>query len=269
MQPDTIRVFSYGGGVQSTAALVLAAEKRIDFPVFLFSNVGDDSEHPATLRYVRDVAMPYAQDHGIELVELRRVRRDGTRPTLYQESLSEHLAGIPVPLRMSNGMPGVRSCTKHYKVRVIASETKRRGATPQAPAIVGLGISIDEWQRMSTNTGAAWQQVKYPLIDLRLSRAECASIIERAGLPVPPKSSCWFCPFKRPSDWQRMKVNEPDIFMNAVVFELDMAAKRRAMGKKPLWLTRFAKPLHEVIGDQAMLDLDGADDACESGHCMV
>jgi hypothetical protein len=41
-----LRFFSYGGGVQSTAALVLAAQGKIDYPVFLFANVGDDSEHP-------------------------------------------------------------------------------------------------------------------------------------------------------------------------------------------------------------------------------
>ena len=49
---DRLRVASYGGGVQSTAMLVLAAQRIIDFPLFLFANVGDDSEHPASLRYV-------------------------------------------------------------------------------------------------------------------------------------------------------------------------------------------------------------------------
>lgn len=47
----SLRVFSYGGGVQSTGALVLAAQGRIDFPTFLFCNVGDDSEHPGTLLF--------------------------------------------------------------------------------------------------------------------------------------------------------------------------------------------------------------------------
>lgn len=46
-----LRVISYGGGVQSTALLVLAASGRIDFRTFLFANVGDDSEHNATLVY--------------------------------------------------------------------------------------------------------------------------------------------------------------------------------------------------------------------------
>jgi hypothetical protein len=39
------RVVSYGGGVQSNALLVLAAQGRIDYRTFLFANVGDDSEH--------------------------------------------------------------------------------------------------------------------------------------------------------------------------------------------------------------------------------
>jgi hypothetical protein len=264
----SIRAFSYGGGIQSTAALVLAAQSKIDFPLFLFSNVGDDSEHPGTLRYVRDVAMPFAQAHGIELVELRRTRPDGTPRTLLEEVQSETLKSIPVPVRMTNGMPGTRSCTKHYKVLVIAGETKRRGATADNPAIVGLGISIDEWQRMSTNTGAAWQRTTYPLIDQRLDRASCIRIIEQADLPVPPKSACWFCPFHRISDWQRMKVNEPDLFMNAVIFELDVNAKRRRLGRPSVYLTRFGKPLHEVIGDQSLMDFED-DTTCDNGHCMV
>jgi hypothetical protein len=42
-----LRTFSYGGGWQSTAALVLAAQGRLDYRVFVFANVRDDSEYPA------------------------------------------------------------------------------------------------------------------------------------------------------------------------------------------------------------------------------
>lgn len=46
-----MRVISYGGGVQSTAMIVLAAQGKLG-PVTdaIFANVGDDSEHPQTLR---------------------------------------------------------------------------------------------------------------------------------------------------------------------------------------------------------------------------
>ena len=60
----TLRVVSYGGGVQSTSLLVLAAQNKIDYKTFLFCNVGDDSEHPDTIKYVHEVAMPYAKEHG-------------------------------------------------------------------------------------------------------------------------------------------------------------------------------------------------------------
>lgn len=62
-----LRVVSYGGGVQSTALLALATRARIPHRTFLFCNVGDDSEHPATLRCVREVATPFAAAHGIDL----------------------------------------------------------------------------------------------------------------------------------------------------------------------------------------------------------
>ncbi|MGW1662787.1 hypothetical protein [Streptomyces microflavus] len=65
--PTPIRSISYGGGVQSTALLVLAAQERIDFRTFLMANVGDDSEHPGTLRYLEEYARPFAAEHGIEL----------------------------------------------------------------------------------------------------------------------------------------------------------------------------------------------------------
>ncbi len=39
----TLRSVSYGGGVQSTALLVLAAQGDIDFPLFLFANAVCDT----------------------------------------------------------------------------------------------------------------------------------------------------------------------------------------------------------------------------------
>jgi len=265
-----LRVFSYGGGVQSTAALVLAAQGRIDFPVFLFANVGDDSEHPNTLRYVRDVAMPYAAAHGIALVERSRVMRDGSRRTLLEEVTSEHLASIPIPVRNAEGSVGRRSCTKHFKVLVIGKETRQRGATRANPAVLGLGISIDEYQRMNTHSQVAHQVNVFPLIDLRLTRSDCRAIIAGAGLAVPPKSACWFCPFIPLRGWQDMKANEPNIFMNAVVLERDILEKARRNKKEPLYLSGYGQPLSTALGEQTSLNLtEDDDDVCESGHCMT
>ena len=73
----SIRVFSFGGGVQSTAALVLAAQGRVDFREFVFANVGEDSEYPGTLTYLEEHARPFAAAHGLALTEVRKHTRDG------------------------------------------------------------------------------------------------------------------------------------------------------------------------------------------------
>ena len=104
--PPALDTCSYGGGHQSTALLVLAAQGRIATRTFLFCNVGDDSEHPGTLEYVRHVAAPYAAHHGITLQELTRTKRDGSTETLMGRLLKEDSRSLPIPVRMSNGAPG-------------------------------------------------------------------------------------------------------------------------------------------------------------------
>jgi hypothetical protein len=257
--------FSFGGGVQSTAALVLAARGEIPYRVFLFANVGDDSEHPATLEYIHTVAAPYAAVNGIELVELRRVMKSGEVRTLRQEVDSAALQSIPIPVFSDKGF-GRRSCTKHYKIEVVAKEARRRGASKNTPATIGLGISVDEYQRMNSSRNPILIH-DYPLIDKRLTRADCRAIIATAGLPVPPKSACWFCPFTPRRHWAKMAAEEPELFQQAVELEHNLIAKMERNGKELRYLSSFLIPLSQAIGHQLTLDID--DDACESGFCMT
>lgn len=353
----TIRSFSYGGGVQSTAALVLAAQGRIDYPLFIMSNVGDDSEHPDTLEYVEKYAKPYAADHGIELVVVQKRRRDGTPITLLQKATefidcpdcrgsgelptdpdvltigpawplavaeglyegqtapctrcsgsgSARRMSVPIPARMSNGAPTSRSCTVDFKVLTIAKELKRRGARapkpcqkhacvdepcgpalareraacsecdPGAVAVVGIGISLDEISRANSRNSIAHERIVYPLIGigddtgLKLRRDDCSRIIRDAGLPVPPKSSCYFCPFHRPEAWQDLARERPDLFEKSAQLEDTLNATRAHAGKDPMYLTRFGVPLREAIDtDQPLLPLlDDADGSCDSGWCFT
>src|SRR3990167_11022693 len=97
-----LRVFSFGGGVQSTAALVLAVQRKIDYRVFLFANVGEDSENPHTLDYISEYAGPYAQRHGIELIELRKERRDKQPETVHSRLTKPGSRSIGIPVRMAS-----------------------------------------------------------------------------------------------------------------------------------------------------------------------
>lgn len=264
-----VRAFSYGGGVQSTAALVLAARGEIDYPLFVFANTGDDSEHPATLRYVREIAMPFAAEHGIELIERER----GGVNTSLLNKIERLPSSVPIPMRMErSGAPGNRTCTSDFKIDVIYRELKARGATEATPATVGLGISLDEYQRMRppTDPRTPYQRREYPLIDMRLDRQDCINIVQ-ALLPVPPRSACWFCPFHSLEEWRRLKRDTPDLFEASCQLEERMQARRRALGKDNVWMTdagaRDHISLRDLLGDHDQLVMEEA--TCESGYCMT
>lgn len=263
----TVRAISYGGGVQSTAMLVLAATGKIDYQLAIFSNVGNDSEHPATIRYLHDVAIPYAERHRIELAVLDRTGK-GQPTTLWEKLTRDGSRSIGIPVRMNNtGAPARRSCTVDYKVKRVASELKRRGASRNDPAVVALGISLDEYQRMRTESGIAWEKLDYPLIDLRIDRAACIKIIKDAGLPVPNKSSCFFCPFHSMDHWRNMRKNEPELFEKSVKLERLINHRRVELGRDPVWLTSALRPLDEAVGDHDQLDMFPA--SCDiGGYCM-
>lgn len=303
-----IRACSYGGGVQSNALLVLSATitagrrdgmaeatiaemlririgrpveaddaelfRLLDFPLYLFSNVGDDSEHPATLAYIRDHGRPYADAHGIEFVELRRRFMRGERAGK-SESLLERIArdtrSIPIPMKMSRTMvAGRRTCTRDFKVEVIDREFRRRGAKRTERAVMALGISLDEWQRMSSDDPNLLSTKIYPLVELRLSRQDCLNIIERAGLPQPPKSSCWFCPMHTLSVWRELRDQEPELFERAIILERDLSERGAGLSTGPVFMANWPRPLAELVGNATQGSIfDEEMGVCESGHCMT
>jgi len=270
-----LRAFSSGGGVQSTAALVLSAQGRIDFPVHLFANVGDDSENPATLAYVRDVLKPFAAAHDIEFVELHRIRTRGAHrgpETLYQRLTRPGSRSLPIPVRMSNGAPGTRSCTVTYKLEVVARWHRDHGARPDRPSVTGIGFSTDELERKGKARHRDWEICEYPLLDdLGLSRADCMEITRKAGLPPAPRSACWFCPMHRPSTWREMRRDQPELFWQAVELERVLNARDGRLGRDQIYFTRFARPLDEAIGEAqpTLFDGDGWGETCDEGVCFV
>lgn len=79
-----LSVFSFGCGVQSVACEVLAAQGELDYRNFAFCNAGADSENPETLDYYHQYALPYALSHGLNMFELRYIRRDGNEDTIFK-----------------------------------------------------------------------------------------------------------------------------------------------------------------------------------------
>lgn len=263
-------VFSCGGGVQSTACLVLAAQGKIPYRTFVFANVGDKAESPDTIKYIAQMLKPYATLHGLEWVDLQRRRRDGTPVDLFDD-LHRPIRSINIPVRMSNGAPGNRNCTVEFKIKPIAKWIKRN-----APGcILGKGISTDEPHRATPSRESDGYTSAYPLIELGISRSDCLRIVREAGLPQPPKSSCWFCPYKTTDQWITMRREKPELFAATAELERMLNQKRAGLGKDAVYISgvgaRKALPIELAIPDQLGLFPEWIDeqDGCESGYCMT
>lgn len=80
-------ILSFGGGRNRLAALVLATHHTNDYHTFVFANTGEDSEHPNTLHYYHEIALPFAKQHGINFVMLQKRNHCREPITLLQRIL--------------------------------------------------------------------------------------------------------------------------------------------------------------------------------------
>lgn len=261
-------VFSCGGGVQSTACLVLAAQGKIPYRTFIFANVGDKAESPATIAYINNTLKPYAAQHGIEWVDVAWVDRHGRQRDLYDDLL-EQQRSINIPAYMLGGMPGNRKCTESFKIKPIAKWIKKNAPN----CILGKGISTDEPHRATPSRESDLYTSAYPLIELGISRKDCLAIAQEAGLPQPPKSACYFCPFKTTAQWVAMRQENPVLFQKCVDLEKVLQKRRAELGKDNVFLSsiggRKGLNLDQVIPDQLSLFGWEPEEGCESGYCMT
>ena len=230
------QVLSFGAGQQSVALAVLMVQGVIPkADALVFANVGENSEHPDTLRYLREVFIPYANVNGLNFVETQRQIRN--KPSdLHDYTLSPDNRAIPVPLYNEQGSPGNRTCTLEWKVKVVDRWIKAQGVT-QCEIIIGF--SAEEGSRVAKKP-LGWhdrhgnykfgfeKRFSFPLHDLGINRNKAQNIIAEAGLPIPPSSACWHCPFLSRAKWVEMRNNDPELFARAVGFERAVNTKRTA-----------------------------------------
>ena len=124
-----------------------------------------------------------------------------------------------------------------------------------------LGITLDEIQRMKVSQLPRVDYI-YPLIDQRMSRGDCYRFFKENNFPIPPKSSCTFCPYHSDKNWKEIKDNHPEEWQKCV--EVDEAIRdssKRGLNDK-MYLHRSLIPLKDIeFADQQELFM------CEEGFC--
>jgi len=233
-----MKILSYGGGVQTAALLVLnnRGDIKPSAQYAVFADTGSELE--MTYKHI-EVMRNYSD------IPLFTVRTN-------KGKLHEWQGETMLPMYFEDGGFNRRQCTNHWKIRPIRKWLREQGAKE---ANVQIGISIDEVHRVK-DANVKWVIHRWPLIEHGLTRQDCINILSKEGLPIPPKSSCFMCPYRRISEWTKLRVEQPNEFEKAVEFERN---------QKGMYLNYKAKPLAQIVGLQETMF---ESEEC-GGYCMV
>ena len=275
--PPTLTVLSLGGGVQSSVMALMAGEGAFDRVPDCAIFADTRWEPPSVYEHIE-----WLKDRlsfPLHVVDNGRSLREDVR-SLTNHSGSRRYVDIPVFLKGRDGEGdgiGRRQCTDNYKIRPIRRRIRDLlGLRPRQRVPAGttvelwLGISTDEAIRMKTSRDR-WIENRYPLIEVGMSRKDCADWwAARYDRPL-ERSACVACPFQSRQRWVETKRRWPGLFAEAVEIDTRMRGGL-AFAKEP-YLHSLRMPLAEAVAlDEEALGTDGLRDGfgneCE-GHCGV
>jgi hypothetical protein len=236
-----LRVLSLGAGVQSTTLALMAAHGEIGPTpdLAIFADTGDEPgpvyEHLTWLSTAG--VLPFS------------VKVTSKGAPLGDAQFTDNEARVP--WHTASGMRQ-RQCTKNWKIRVVRRAIRDAlGVGPRdylAPGSVEewVGISTDEAFRVSPSR-VRFIHRRDPLIEKRMSRSDCYQWLRRHGYPIPPKSSCVFCPYRSNEQWRDLRTNDPTGWQRAIEIDRRLReAEGLAMFRRPVFAHRSLMPLGEV-----------------------
>lgn len=100
---------------------------------------------------------------------------------------------------------------------------------------------------------------KIPIYEWGWDRAECVRVIERAGLPRPGKSSCFFCPSMKKKEIEELWTKYPELFQRAVAMEHNAAASLitvKGLGRKWSWEDYHTEVMQAKEFEEAQISFD-------------
>jgi len=188
-------VLAYGVGVDSTAMLVELVSRGEQPDLVLTADTR--VEKPLTYAYL-DMIKPWMAAHGIhfELVTYETKRFKHWPP--YRGLAEMALTNGTLPSKSLGGS----SCSLKYKkapqdayLRTWQPAVDAWARGEKVVRLIGLDAGKQDSRRYAhaATIEDPLYEYQYPLRVWGWDRARCTERIREAGLPVPPKSSCFFC----------------------------------------------------------------------------
>jgi hypothetical protein len=209
-------IFSWGGGVNSTAILAMIKlgmlpELTKDNTHIVFADTG--AEMPYTYEHTTNCLSPMARD-GWKV----KVLRPYNDQLFYTERAKDKtleqycIEKFVIPNRMR------RWCSGEWKSQPINKWRKHTFGIDvwKEVSVMILGIAAEEKHR-AKELGVEW--TRYPLIEQNVDRKGCFDLCKQAELPIPRKSGCYFCPYQGKQQWIELYKNLPEHFKKAEYIE--------------------------------------------------
>ncbi len=259
---------SLGWGVQSFTIACMIALGELP-PIGLAIHA--DTTHEAQGTY--DHAgrwIPWLEERGVKVVTVQGKRMEIVRPEWGTGSVM-----IPAfSESKTDGSKGQirRQCTHDWKIMPIRRHIRSLlpvGRPKPGAVECWQGISLDEWPRMRSSD-VAYIVNRYPLVEMQMSRADCAAWLTRNGLEVPPKSACTFCPYHSLNAWKEMKRQGGKDWEEVQATDAEVRDMR---DRHILYLHPARRPIEEAVripedhgARQLELELEAP---CDGGVCFV
>jgi hypothetical protein len=248
-----------GLGVDSVAMLIHLVENGERVDVALFADTG--SERPQTYEYL-PIFKKWLADRGVPLHVVRYQPKNYKNFPPYRTLEENCLTNGTLPSKTF----GYGSCSQKWKIQPQDHwadnwEPARRcwAAGGKVIKLIGYDCSPADQKRYSDRAGYSDPKYlyRYPLRELGWKREDCIARIQEAGLPVPVKSACFFCPVTKAHELHEL---EKPLLRRIVLMEARAKPRLTAVDglwRKPILGMRGATPrpgsMTEYIVDKGLL----------------
>lgn len=246
---EPVTIVSYGGGTNSTAMLIGLAERKIRVDYILFADTG--GEKPETYHYIRYFNNWLFQNGMPQIITVKYQTKFGVEMTLEQDIINNKV--------LPSIAYGFKTCSQKYKIEPIEKWLKKNIEFGEEKPVKMIGFDAHEHRRMRDDPNGKYIN-KYPLIEWDWDRTRCIEEIIKAGLCLPGKSSCFFCPNSKKGEVLTL---DPDLQKRAMFIEenaKDKLTDIKGLGRRWSWTDLIkADKQQESLFD----DLDLYQNPCE------
>jgi len=258
-----MNIISFGGGVQSTAMAILAAQKKIEVDAFVFCDTG--FEQSDVFIFMEKFTIPLIKNSGIDFYIAKTedispkyyadmklppfflLNQDGAigRGSAYcsgnwKTDVFKRFCSEQFGSKKFDVMLGFSTDEKHRALNMAKKNASKRILTAFQDDVFGDGIDIKQTLKILSTKRKKWNY-SFPLLDFEMSRDDCQKLVIDTFKNNAPRSSCKFCPNHTQDEWNHvMTGNDREWLVN---FDKTLRIKN-------WFLTSDCKPIDEIKFDQ-------------------